>query len=308
MRHFILILLLVLCTASVSLAASRDTRFHAPQTDLEQVLDKYIKNKDESVFTKELSSSVSQLREKKRAGTCTEWQDEYRCDSINDDLTCNLRPDLHMTVYNTEESSETNALIEAHMVTDTDYIGGIDSFSFKKENKSWKLDKIDCGGITKFNIPIKEITDYWHPATTAPEKALDNIFSHNNKNDSDLYNFLLNYQSARLKKKNAHLFDFFTTSFLKRSETIEHSLMRETCKDNNVANQDDCYTDRDINPIACAQDIPPFYVYHTIYLPEGDRAVVKYAWPPFEAYIGPSYLLTKERGQWKIDGNSCEWQ
>jgi hypothetical protein len=300
-------LLLFLPTACAAEKSANKLQFHPPQTEAERALDAVLHtggDANKGTITKGLLDVITKIEEKKKSGTCTGSEgvpDALLCEAVDSVLTCGaIFHDAYS--YRTTSANDHEATVDAiwsKFVADR--AARWSTYRLVKNEGIWALDGIDCGGLYKFNISVKELLDVFHLATSAPEKALDKIF-HLYDKDKDLDGFIFNYPwHDRAKDKEFSL--LFSRDFLNRSEKEEKSLIKESCGGKYPADGQPCDMIRDVNPIYCGQDYPDVFLYRTI-KSNRKEAIVTYTWPIYMT-DGPVYKLVHDKDHWMLDDIDC---
>jgi hypothetical protein len=141
----------------------------------------------------------------------------------------------------------------------------------------------------------------FHTASSAPEKALDDIFKLGAA-DHDLFGFIFNAATYQ-HTKDAQFAPFFSPALLARSAQEEKDGIAKSCGGTYPADGKPCHILWDINPLYCAQNLPNEFLYRTI-KSNGHEALVTYMWPG-DKPDQPVYRLVKDDGRWVLDAISC---
>jgi hypothetical protein len=285
--------------------------FHPPRTAAEMALDFALNRRDgdNSALTSSLLDFVTKVAERKTNGTCTKARgpiDTLLCEEFDFDrvMTCGGKPRdvdfLYRTTSSNDHDAEVDVVWARYVNVGTPHWN---TYRLVKGKTSWMIDGIDCGGLYKYNISVKDLLDVFHLATSDPEKVLEKIYRFNEDKTIGLYGFIFNYP-IRNRAKDKELARFFSKAFLDRSEKEEKALIRESCDGKYPKNGMPCDMIRGSNPIICAQDIPEFYLYRTIALSKKEAIVIS-TWPK-DMIDGPAYRLVQRERRWVLDAIYCD--
>lgn len=139
----------------------------------------------------------------------------------------------------------------------------------------------------------------FHAPQTEAERTLNEILMATGRDDDALDNLL----DGRGKPGFHPTVDyrrFLTEALLRAIRDAEAALVKRDCG-GTYRDGDICGLDYD--PLTCAQDSNPRYLYRTETQNAG-TARIAYAWPGQPA-IAATYRLVLRDGQWKLDGIKC---
>jgi hypothetical protein len=143
----------------------------------------------------------------------------------------------------------------------------------------------------------------FHPPQTAAEKALDGIFRLDTT-DENLLPFAIGepwYDPAKDTGYARH----FTNPLLKAWRKAQAKLAQADC---GGKYEDGQLCGFEFDPIICGQDYPDVFLYRTTKSSK-QETIITYTWSQsVEEGIeidGPLYRLTKDKGDWKLDGIDC---
>jgi hypothetical protein len=147
----------------------------------------------------------------------------------------------------------------------------------------------------------------FHPAQSAPERALAQIL----KLDADKPTRIDPAATGRNGRRprttpppGPSYLGYLTTPLATAILADEAHEVKENCG-GVYKSGDECGMDAD--PVICAQDFPPSYLFNTTRSGPG-YALIEAAWPPDEGAEpagNGTYRLKLSGGAWKIDGIAC---
>jgi hypothetical protein len=137
---------------------------------------------------------------------------------------------------------------------------------------------------------------HFHPPQTEQEQALDKML-HATETDGDALAQLLGRPGAKGHLDYARI---LTPKVIASIRKAERALVRQDCG-GKYRKDEVCGIDFD--PITCAQDSSPAYLYHTI-LDLGPKVVIEYK-SPDQTASAAVYTLVKAPDGWRIDGITC---
>jgi hypothetical protein len=143
----------------------------------------------------------------------------------------------------------------------------------------------------------------FHAPVTDAEKALDATLQ---TVGNDKYMFA-NAHIHPMPVPNGKHVDYsplLTAKLIARITADEKRMVSETCNDVYVEGE---VCGFDYDPILCAQDVNPTYVYKTLQA-DASRASIDYSWPmegSRRETTSAHYGMVKDGGRWKIDTVSC---
>lgn len=136
----------------------------------------------------------------------------------------------------------------------------------------------------------------FHPAQTPSELALDKILHLADADQDQLANLL--HRPGRDGKVDYTR--IMTPALIAALVNEEKKMVQKDCGGKYREGE---LCGFDYSPITCAQDLAPFYLYHTV-LDLNDRVIIEYEWPK-QTSRAAVYTLVKRGNGWLIDGITC---
>jgi hypothetical protein len=139
----------------------------------------------------------------------------------------------------------------------------------------------------------------FHAPQTEAERALDTILMATGRDDTALDNLLGGRGKAGFRPTIDYR-RFVTDALLRAIRDAEAALVKRDC---GGAYREGEICGLDYDPLTCAQDSNPRYLYRTETQHAG-TARIAYAWPGQPA-VAATYRLVLRDGRWKLDGIKC---
>jgi hypothetical protein len=142
----------------------------------------------------------------------------------------------------------------------------------------------------------------FHPPATEAEQALAAIL-HRADTDAAILDNILGARGTRHFHRSVDYTVDLTPALLRAIREAEHRLVAKECGGHYRAG-DICGLD--YNPVTCAQDSDPPYLYRTD-AAQADQATISYRWRnDNDQKTAAIYRLIHEGGHWRIDAITCD--
>ena len=143
----------------------------------------------------------------------------------------------------------------------------------------------------------------FHIPTTPPERALDAALQQNDR-ALDPVSDLSRFRRRALNRSSAtDLASRLSPGLLEAFDGAEKALVVRDC---GGRYRDGELCGLDYDPLTCAQDYTPGYLYRTELTTAG-QAVISYRWPELPKPVA-TYRMIRQADRWLVDGVQCDGQ